>query len=605
LSGIYSRGEALGWGSIAAVYEGWDDLLERRVALKELIPPFAGSEPFVRAFLGRALTIADVRHAHLLAIYSIDTGHKPPLLVREVADLTLWHTLVAGPVEHDKALDLLRQALAGLAALHDRGLVHGAVKPENLFLFDDRLKVGDFGVFPGAGSPAPPAQHWHYAPPELQWESEEPVGPAADIYSLGLVFYQLLLGVQRFDTLLADIARRSPLPVGRAENRASGPDDDGKDPWQLFRILAKELPPPHELLPELPMSFSLTLASMVRKDPAQRLTGVKEVLASLGESLPGAAASPSGSAHAPAAPRGLSRLEPPAWIAAGAVAALLIAGAGWWLATQTRAGLHDQRASDLSRAGDPSLAAAPGGEAATSAPDGASSAAALENRGAAGTGAPQTGLPRRSSTETEEWRAAPAPQQRPGPGTPPRASLTTATASGEVLASRLLSLVEGAGLAIEVEPPGAGSIPRFPLGTPMRLRITSQRPGFLVVFALSADGSISCLYPNSAHPTLAFPEVVGGGALELPLDADRRAGFELAAAPPLGRDLVFVLRSSQTLPSPPSSGTKSSWLSEYPFRPAASLNPARSFAEWVAELRRVRPRETAVAVREIEVTAAP
>src|SRR5439155_3515559 len=111
LSAIYRKGEVLGWGGLATVYNGWDELLDRPVAIKELVQPFAGHDPFVRAFIGQALRMVDIAHRHVLSTYGVETGRTPPAILREVAEETVGHQLMEGPIAPEEVLRILRHIL--------------------------------------------------------------------------------------------------------------------------------------------------------------------------------------------------------------------------------------------------------------------------------------------------------------------------------------------------------------------------------------------------------------------------------------------------------------------------------------------------------------
>jgi len=245
LIGIERKTEVLGSGAFTTVSAEWDPLLGHAVAVKELNSPFAQSEAFVRAFLAKARRLFDLDHEHVLAVYRVDTSRQAPAVVRELAGETLESTTVAGPVSPARAEEILGQALLGLQAMHERNLIHGAIKPQNLFLFGDRVKIGDFGLASLPGTPTAPMNR--YMPPEVL--RGEAAVPASDLYSLGLVVYELLLGKTRFEQL------------------ARG-----------------ELAPLHELVPGVPAALSSAVEQMTRRAVAYRVGEAKQVLGLLGAS---------------------------------------------------------------------------------------------------------------------------------------------------------------------------------------------------------------------------------------------------------------------------------------------------------------------------------
>jgi serine/threonine protein kinase len=148
--------------------------------------------------------------------------------------------------------------------MHERNLIHGAIKPQNLFLFGDRVKIGDFGLASLPGTPTAPMNR--YMPPEVL--RGEAAVPASDLYSLGLVVYELLLGKIRFEQL------------------ARG-----------------ELAPLHELVPGVPAALSSAVEQMTRRAVAYRVGEAKQVLGLLG------ASSSQGTPSSPPLFTGLSSLD--------------------------------------------------------------------------------------------------------------------------------------------------------------------------------------------------------------------------------------------------------------------------------------------------------
>jgi serine/threonine protein kinase len=322
LSTIHRKGQALGWGSFATVFKGWDELLDRQVAIKELIPPFARHEAFVRTYLGQALRMVDLAHPNVLAIYGVEANRNPPALTREIAGETLGHQLLEGPIPVESALRAFRHALSGLGAIHARDLLHGAVKPENLFVCGEIYKIGDFGIRPFEGVPQFPSRFLKYAAPEVQ-SAEEDLGPSSDLYSLGVVMHELLLGSIRLEKLVEESLRLDEDPddvadVGRESDRI----------WELFHRSPAPLPSLHEVESTIPVALSLVLRKMASKNPAERYGNAREVLAALGtanltENLDATLSMTLVAKSTPPSParRGRSLL----WLASGVVSALVLA----------------------------------------------------------------------------------------------------------------------------------------------------------------------------------------------------------------------------------------------------------------------------------------
>lgn len=323
LSTIHRKGQALGWGGFATVFKGWDELLDRQVAIKELIPPFARHDAFVRTYLGQALRMVDLAHQNVLAIYGVEANRSPPTVTREIAEETLGHQLLEGPIPVEPALRAFRHALAGLGAIHGRGLLHGAVKPENLFVCGEIYKIGDFGIRPFEGAPQFPSRFLRYAAPEIQ-SAREDLGPSSDFYSLGVVMHELLLGSIRLEKLIEE-----SLHLGEDPDDIDGVGRESDRIWELFHRSPAPLPSLHEVESTIPVALSLVLRKMASKDTAERYGNAREVLAALGtanltENLDATLSTTLVAKSTPPplpARRGRSSL----WLASGVVSALVLA----------------------------------------------------------------------------------------------------------------------------------------------------------------------------------------------------------------------------------------------------------------------------------------
>lgn len=536
MSSVYRKGQALGWGCFATVFKGWDELLDRPVAIKELIQPFAGNDAFVRAYLGQALRMVDIAHPHVLATYAVEPNRKPAALTREAADETMGHQLVEGPIAPEAVLRILRHALAGLGVIHGRELLHRSIKPENLFVCGNLYKIGDFGIAPVEGMPPFPARQFKYTAPEAL-SGEEQIGPGADLYSLGLVIHELLVGSVRFERIVEETLRKSGGLCEEGEDEEEGGVDRL---WPLFHLSPATVPPLHELETSIPVALSLTLQKMVAKNQADRYGSCREVLAALGaaglvENLGGSQTLvlfPPSPAPAPLQQRGRNSLV----LGSGVVTALLVAGAALVIGVRGREGTIPSGASPLTQeASEPS---------------------------------------------PSDGDASPIPQ------------ITDRAALAKWL--RSLQGNEG-GLSLALYPSRGEVRARLPLGTPFKFRVAADRTLHAALFVLSSDGSVACIYPGPTGSTLRLES--GRGVL-LPLPEDEVNGFTMTATEPIGRDLVFLLTSENPLPPLPS-GEPSKWATSYSFVPGDPKSPAIRFADWVTGVR--RDVGTGLSVYEVEV----
>jgi hypothetical protein len=194
----------LGQGGMGIVYKARQLKLDRLVALKILSPGPAAGKTFADRFLREARALARLNHPHIVSVHDFgEAGELYYFLMEFVAGGALRQLLRPGRLRQAEALSLLLQLCDALQYAHEEGVVHRDIKPENLLLDRrGRLKVADFGLAKLLG--ATPAAFTltgsqqamgtpHYMAPE-QWEKAHTVDHRADIYSLGVVCYEMLTG---------------------------------------------------------------------------------------------------------------------------------------------------------------------------------------------------------------------------------------------------------------------------------------------------------------------------------------------------------------------------------------------------------------------------
>src|ERR1017187_3818682 len=214
--------ELIGKGGMGAVYKARQPALDRFIALKILAPRSGGDLDFAERFTREARALARLSHPNIVAVYDFGqvqrsagvppapdaTGEMPALplsyfIMEHVDGPNLRQVEQAGKLSPREALEIIPQICAALQFAHDEGIVHRDIKPENVLLDKKgRVKIADFGLakilgqepkdfrLTGArdvmGTP-------HYMAPE-QVEKPQTVDHRADIYSLGVVFYEMLTG---------------------------------------------------------------------------------------------------------------------------------------------------------------------------------------------------------------------------------------------------------------------------------------------------------------------------------------------------------------------------------------------------------------------------
>jgi serine/threonine protein kinase len=184
------------------VYEAVDLALQRTVALKKMRDEVAANPRERARFLKEARVVAALRHPHIVEIYSIQENSDGLFLVFErVPGETLHERLGQGALRPADALPLLRQVAAALDYAHSQGVVHQDLKPANIMVHGGAVKVMDFGI----------ARRVQETLSTMSPEQEQggAVGPAADLFALGVCAYEMLTG-------------RLPFPQGGLAAKAQG-----------------------------------------------------------------------------------------------------------------------------------------------------------------------------------------------------------------------------------------------------------------------------------------------------------------------------------------------------------------------------------------------
>lgn len=200
IAGRYTLERELGRGGMGAVWLGVDDVLGRKVALKQLKSPAAGGVPTARA-AREARLAARLSHPNVVAVFDLVTEGDEPWLVMEYVEGLSLARLVAdrGPLSPDDAAAMLAQVADGLRAAHAAGIVHRDVKPSNILVTGDgRAKLTDFGVARGTDSDATLTQTGLVTGSPAYLAPEVATGgtatPASDAWSLGATLFHLVTG---------------------------------------------------------------------------------------------------------------------------------------------------------------------------------------------------------------------------------------------------------------------------------------------------------------------------------------------------------------------------------------------------------------------------
>jgi hypothetical protein len=250
LGGRYRLEERVAAGGMGTVFAATDDRLDRRVAVKVLRDELAHDARFVERFRREARAAAALSHPNVAAVFDFGDDSGTPYIVMELVPGRDLARLVRedGPLPPERARALGAQLCAALAHAHAAGLVHRDVKPANVIVDDtDRAKVTDFGIARAAGDSSLTQTgsvlgSAHYMAPEQA--SGAPATPAADVYSAGVVLYEMLTGSVPF-------TGESPVAVA-------------------MRHVSDDVPAPSALNPRVPPDLDELVERATARDPLAR-----------------------------------------------------------------------------------------------------------------------------------------------------------------------------------------------------------------------------------------------------------------------------------------------------------------------------------------------
>lgn len=247
LNNRYELLSQIGKGGMAVVYRARDRMLERPVAVKLLREDYSRDPVFQERFRQEAKAAANLSHPNIVTVHDFGLDHGQLFLIMEEVPGTDLKNLIhrRGRFIPEEAIPLLIQACAGIGYAHRAGLVHCDVKPQNMLVTPDQhLKVADFGIARALATIHIDEQNevvWgspQYLSPE-QASGAAP-SPASDVYSLGVVMYEMLTGELPFAATtandLAHLHQETPPPDIRAKIPNISPDLE----QILFKLLAKE-----------------------------------------------------------------------------------------------------------------------------------------------------------------------------------------------------------------------------------------------------------------------------------------------------------------------------------------------------------------------------
>lgn len=251
LNNRYQLLERLGRGGMSDVFRSRDLMLERYVAIKVLHEHYSDDDSFQKRFRQEARAAANLSHPNIVTVHDFGFDQNQLYIVMEHVPGKDLKTLLRqrGRYSVEEAIPLIVQACAGIGYAHRAGLVHCDIKPHNMIVTPDaRLKVTDFGIARALSTIMPDERAdvvWgspQYFSPE-QAVGEAP-SPSSDVYSLGIVLYEVLTGALPF----------------------TAPSSE-----ELARMHLEEKPiPPSEYVPDIPEALEEIVLKVLSKEPAAR-----------------------------------------------------------------------------------------------------------------------------------------------------------------------------------------------------------------------------------------------------------------------------------------------------------------------------------------------
>ena len=261
LDGRYHVEAMIATGGMSAVYRGLDLRLDRPVALKIMDSRYAGDNQFLTRFQREARTVARLKDPGLVAVYDQGIDGQHPFLVMELIEGGTLRELLRerGPMPPHAVAAVLRPVLSGLAVAHRAGLVHRDIKPENVLISDDGdVKIADFGLVRAVAeakitSTSVILGTAAYLSPEQVGTGD--AGPRSDVYSVGILAYELLTGVTPFtgDSALAVAYQRMDTDVS----------------------------PPSKVIAGVPAQFDDLVLQATSREPADRYADAQDMGAEL------------------------------------------------------------------------------------------------------------------------------------------------------------------------------------------------------------------------------------------------------------------------------------------------------------------------------------
>ena len=257
ISDRYQIIKAIGEGGMANVYLAYDTILDRDVAVKVLRGDLANDEKFVRRFQREALSASSLTHPNIVEVYDVGEDHGMYYIVMEYVEGRHLKDLIKkrGKLTTSEVIDIMLQITDGMSVAHDSYIIHRDIKPQNIMILENGLvKIMDFGIAMALNSTQLTQTNSvmgsvHYLPPEQA--SGKGATLQSDIYSMGIVMYELLTG-------------KLPYKGDNAVEIA-------------LKQLKEPLPDIREELPNIPQSIENIIIKATAKNPKNRYADAREM----------------------------------------------------------------------------------------------------------------------------------------------------------------------------------------------------------------------------------------------------------------------------------------------------------------------------------------
>ena len=261
LSGRYELLEKIGDGGMAVVYKGKDKLLNRFIAVKILRPEFTKDATFVENFKRESQAAAGLSHPNIVGVYDVGREGNINYIVMELIEGDTLNKIIEkeAPMDYRKVIDIAKQVASALRIAHKNKIIHRDVKPHNIMVTNDGVvKLADFGIARAVndatlstGSKIVGSVHY-FSPEQARGNY---VDERSDIYSLGIVMYEMLTGKVPFDG-------DNPVTVA-------------------LKHINEEITPPRELEPGIPPALERIVMKCTNKFQTNRYASADELIQDL------------------------------------------------------------------------------------------------------------------------------------------------------------------------------------------------------------------------------------------------------------------------------------------------------------------------------------